>query len=223
MQLMGLLAVMYTIEPLLGRLYVSRALRAAESIITQVQVEVFRVLLMQPIAFYDRHTTTEITNALAVDLEAVRSAVFGCAPLSAQQRKPMRRQSMTASVNPQNSPMVLIYMLDFRSISRDRGLRAVLEAVGSVAVLFYLCWRLAPVLASVIIGTAVAAAVYRKVAKGIEGKLATALSTMSRVAGQAFRNIRTVRAFAGKLLPKSRLFQSLERLSRRLSRPANMH
>ena len=88
-------------------------------------------------------------------------------------------------------------LLFFRSISRDRGLRAVLEAAGSIAVLFYLCWRLAPVLASVIIGTAVAAAVYRKVAKGIEGKLARALSTMSKVAGQAFTNIRTVRAFAG--------------------------
>lgn len=72
-----------------------------------------------------------------------------------------------------------------------------LEAVGSIVVLFYLCWRLAPVLASVIVGTAVAATVYRKVAKGIEGKLAAALSTMSRVAGQAFTNIRTVRAFAG--------------------------
>ena len=67
MQLLGLMAVMYTIEPLLGRLYVSRALRAAESVITQVQVEVFRVLLMQPISFYDRHSTTEITNSLAVD------------------------------------------------------------------------------------------------------------------------------------------------------------
>ena len=80
MQLLGLMAVMYTIEPLLGRLYVSRALRAAESVITQVQVEVFRVLLMQPISFYDRHSTTEITNSLAVDVETVRSAVFGCGP-----------------------------------------------------------------------------------------------------------------------------------------------
>ena len=78
MQLLGLMAVMYTIEPLLGRLYVSRALRAAEAVITQVQVEVFRVLLMQPISFYDRHSTTEITNSLAVDVETVRSAVFGC-------------------------------------------------------------------------------------------------------------------------------------------------
>ena len=80
-----------------------------------------------------------------------------------------------------------------------------LEAAGSIVVLFYLCWRLAPVLASVIVGTAVAAAVYRKVAKGIEGKLARALSTMSKVAGQAFTNIRTVRAFAGAASPRCRV------------------
>jgi hypothetical protein len=64
-------------------------------------------------------------------------------------------------------------------------------------VLFYLCWRLAPVLATVIVGTGMAAAVYRKVAKGIENKLSKSLSSLSRVAGQAFSNIRTVRAFAG--------------------------
>jgi ATP-binding cassette, subfamily B (MDR/TAP), member 10 len=80
-QLLGLMAVMYTIEPLLGRLYVSRSLRAAESVITQIKLEVFRVLLMQPISFYDRHSTAEITNSLAVDIETVRSAVFRCAPL----------------------------------------------------------------------------------------------------------------------------------------------
>lgn len=84
-----------------------------------------------------------------------------------------------------------------RSISRDRGLRAVLEAAGSVAVLFCLSWHLAPVLATVIVGTAVAATVYRKVAKGIEARLSAALRRLSRVAGQAFTNIRTVRAFAG--------------------------
>jgi hypothetical protein len=57
---------------------VTRALKAAESVLTQVRLEVFRVLLMQPIAFYDRHSTTEISNSLAVDLETVRSATFGC-------------------------------------------------------------------------------------------------------------------------------------------------
>lgn len=86
-----------------------------------------------------------------------------------------------------------------RSVSRDRGLRAVLEAAGSICVLFYLCWKLAPVLATVIVGTGMAAAVYRKVARGIETKLSKALGSLSRVAGQAFSNIRTVRAFAGAL------------------------
>jgi hypothetical protein len=80
-----------------------------------------------------------------------------------------------------------------RSISRDRGLRAVLEAAGSICVLFYLCWRLAPVLATVIVGTGMAAAVYRKVAKGIENKLSKSLSSLSRVAGQAFARLQVRR------------------------------
>jgi ATP-binding cassette, subfamily B (MDR/TAP), member 10 len=86
-----------------------------------------------------------------------------------------------------------------RNISRDRGLRAVLEAAGSIAVLFCLSWRLAPVLAAVIVGTGIAAAVYRKVAKGIESRLSNAHKNLSRVVSQAFNNIRTVRAFAGGL------------------------
>jgi hypothetical protein len=47
------------------------------------------------------------------------------------------------------------------NVSRDRGLRAVLEMVGSVIVLFALSWRLAPVCSIVIIATAAAAAIYR--------------------------------------------------------------
>lgn len=47
------------------------------------------------------------------------------------------------------------------NVSRDRGLRALLEMVGSVAVLFFLSWRLAPVCSIVILATAVAAAIYR--------------------------------------------------------------
>jgi hypothetical protein len=35
----------------------------------------------------------------------------------------------------------------FANVSRDRGPRAVLEAGGSVLVLFYLSWRLGPILA----------------------------------------------------------------------------
>jgi len=39
----------------------------------------------------------------------------------------------------------------FGNVSRDRGARAALEAVGAVAVLFVLSWRLGPVLAGVIV------------------------------------------------------------------------
>jgi ABC-type multidrug transport system fused ATPase/permease subunit len=91
-----------------------------------------------------------------------------------------------------------------RNISRDRGLRAVLEATGSVAVLFYLSWRLAPVLGAVIVGTGVAAAMYRNATRGIEARMAYALRCLSRVAGQAFRNVNTVRAFAGACLADGR-------------------
>ena len=35
----------------------------------------------------------------------------------------------------------------FGNVTRDRGPRAVLEAVGSVCVLFWLSWRLGPILA----------------------------------------------------------------------------
>ena len=38
----------------------------------------------------------------------------------------------------------------FGNVSRDRGLRAVMEAVGSVAVLFHLSWRLGPILAGAV-------------------------------------------------------------------------
>eukprot|EP00892_Ulva_mutabilis_P003325 jgi/Ulvmu1/1364/UM011_0092.1 len=165
--LLGAMAVMYTIEPLLGRVYVSRGVKAAEGVLTAVRLEVFRVLLMQPVAFFDRRGATEITNILAVDLETIRASVFG-------------------------------------SISRDRGLRAVMEAAGSVVVLFCLSCYLAPVLATVIIGTSIAATIYRKVAKGIEARLSAALRCLSRVAGQAFANIRTVRAFAGENLERER-------------------
>ena len=75
------MAAMYTVEPLLGRVYVVRGIRALERVLTAVRNEVFRVLLMQPIAFFDRHGASELTNVLAIDLDTIRFCVFGCAPL----------------------------------------------------------------------------------------------------------------------------------------------
>ena len=55
------------------------------------------MLLMGRIEFFDRHSTTRLTQLISVELDSLRSLVFG-------------------------------------NVSRDRGARAVLEAVGSVLV-----------------------------------------------------------------------------------------
>ena len=74
-------------------------------------------------------------------------------------------------------------------------------------VLFYLSWRLGPILALVIIATAAAAANYKKQTKLVEGTASKALSDMVGVADQAFRAITTVRC-AGILHPKRPLQQA---------------
>lgn len=81
--------------------------------------------------------------------------------------------------------------------SRDRGLRAFLEAAGAVVVLFCLSWRLAPAVSVVIVVTAVAAAMYRRSTRPVEAAQSAALQRMAGVAYQAFQNMRTVRSFAG--------------------------
>ena len=74
-------------------------------------------------------------------------------------------------------------------------------------VLFYLSWRLGPILALVIIATAAAAANYKKQTKLVEGTASKALSDMVGVADQAFRAITTVRC-AGTLHPRQALQQA---------------
>ncbi len=63
-------------------------------------------------------------------------------------------------------------------------------------VLFFLSFRLGPILALVIIATAATAANYKKQTKLVEGKASSALSSMVGVADQAFRAITTVRCAA---------------------------
>lgn len=92
----------------------------------------------------------------------------------------------------------------FNMVSRDRGPRAVLEAVGAVVVLFCLSWQLAPICSAIVIATALAAASYRRRTKEVEGRQAGALQQMGAVAFQAFDNIRTVRSFAGESMERER-------------------
>ena len=119
-------------------------------------MELFRVLLMEKIEFFDRHSAAELTALLSSELDAVRTFVFN-------------------------------------NVSRDRGARAALEAVGSVTILAWLSWRLGPILACLIIATAGVAALYKRQTKAVERNNAASLSAMVGVASQAFSAISTVR------------------------------
>lgn len=92
----------------------------------------------------------------------------------------------------------------FNNSSRDRGLRALLEAVGSVCVLFVLSRRLGPILACVIIATACIAWLYRRQSKKIEKASADAQQRMAIAVDETVSQIRTVRVFAGESLERER-------------------
>ncbi len=153
---------------------------SAAQVLAALRLELFRTLLLQKVEFFDRHNTTELTSLLSVELDNVRSFVFG-------------------------------------NVSRDRGLRAILEASGSVLVLFVLSWRLGPVLGLVIVSTAVTAALYRQQTKEVEKQNSRALSHMVGVADQAFAAIRTVRC--GPSLPSHH--SSIATISRPCHKLAN--
>ena len=94
---------MYTVEPLLGQLYVARAIQGMERVLAMVRKEVFRVLLMQPIAFFDRHGAAELSNVLAVELDSIRQCIFGCVTLT-------RRHGISYRVNnPVHKTQVFIF------------------------------------------------------------------------------------------------------------------
>lgn len=83
------------------------------------------------------------------------------------------------------------------NMSRDRGPRALLEALGAVIVLFFLSWRLAPICSIVIVATGLAAAIYRKHTRTIEQAQGSALSRMTAVALQALDNMKVGRELRG--------------------------
>ncbi|WIA33509.1 hypothetical protein OEZ86_006634 [Tetradesmus obliquus] len=117
------------------------------------------------------------------------------------------RHSATALQSLISTELDTIRTFIFNNCSRDRGLRAFLEAAGAVVVLFCLSWRLAPAVSIVIVVTAVAAALYRRSTRPVEAAQSAALQRMAGVAYQAFQNMRTVRSFAGEALERER-FQS---------------
>eukprot|EP00877_Chromochloris_zofingiensis_P003375 jgi/Chrzof1/13038/Cz07g17170.t1 len=160
----------YILEPILTRVYMVNLIAAGEKVLATLRMELFRMLLMQKIEFFDRHSANELQNLISVELDTVRIFIFN-------------------------------------NCSRDRGLRAFLEACGAILVLFFLSWRLAPACSCVIVVSGIAAAVYRRRTRTIEQAQSRALQRMAGVALQAFENMKTVRSFAGEALERER-FQS---------------
>lgn len=92
----------------------------------------------------------------------------------------------------------------FSNVSRDRGLRALAEASGSVGVLFWLSWRLGPMLALVIVATAAIAWLYRRQSRSLEASAAAAQASLAACVDETVSQIRTVRIFAGESLERER-------------------
>ncbi len=92
----------------------------------------------------------------------------------------------------------------FGNVSRDRGFRALAEASGSVLVLFWLSWRLGPIMAGVIIATAAIAWLYRRQSRVYEQANARAQARMAQTIDETVSQVRTVRIFAGESLERER-------------------
>jgi ATP-binding cassette subfamily B (MDR/TAP) protein 8 len=84
--------------------YILNACNAGEKLQAALRVEAFRSLLAQRVEFFDRHSSSQLTQLLSRDLDSIRAFVFA-------------------------------------NTARDRGLRALLEALGTVGVLFALRWE----------------------------------------------------------------------------------
>ncbi|KAL6764943.1 P-loop containing nucleoside triphosphate hydrolase protein [Haematococcus lacustris] len=166
-KLLGMLTVGYVLEPFMTKIYMNAALRAAETVLATLRMELFRTLLMQKVSFFEQRGAAELTSLISVELDTIRSFIFS-------------------------------------NVTRDRGLRALLEMVGSVCVLFALSWRLAPVCSIIIVATAVAATIYRRRTREVEQRQGRSLQQMTSVALQALENMRTVRSFAGEALERER-------------------
>lgn len=105
-----LLAVGYLTEPIMSQVYMRSILAVGEKTLASMRRIVFRVILHQEIDFFDRNRTSDLTSTMAVDMNILRSFIFG-------------------------------------NVTRDRGVRAFLEASGAVIILCYLSWQLGPMLA----------------------------------------------------------------------------
>lgn len=84
------------------------------------------------------------------------------------------------------------------NISRDRGLRALSEVVGTICILFTLSTQLAPILALLMVVISVLVAVFKRSTVPVFISHGMAQASISDCATETFSAIRTVRSFAGE-------------------------
>lgn len=82
-------------------MYILNACGAGEKLQAALRAEAFRTLLAQRVEFFDRHSSSQLTQLLSRDLDSIRAFVFA-------------------------------------NTARDRGFRALFEALGTVCILFTL-------------------------------------------------------------------------------------
>ncbi|KAK2653752.1 hypothetical protein Ddye_013608 [Dipteronia dyeriana] len=84
------------------------------------------------------------------------------------------------------------------NISRDRGFRALSEAIGTICILFALAPQLAPILALLMLAVSVSVAVYKRSTVPVFKAYGMAQASMSDCVTETFSAIRTVRSFGGE-------------------------
>jgi ABC-type bacteriocin/lantibiotic exporter with double-glycine peptidase domain len=63
-------------RPFQLKVYMENMIKAGERVLATLRLELFRVLLMQKIAYFDKHTANELTNLISVELDTIRSFIF---------------------------------------------------------------------------------------------------------------------------------------------------
>lgn len=75
-RLLAALAAMYILEPIISGVYVDCMCRAADEVVMYLRCEVFRILLLQRIAFFDKHDSTDLVQLVGMQMEEIRTFVY---------------------------------------------------------------------------------------------------------------------------------------------------
>ncbi|KAJ0974571.1 hypothetical protein J5N97_016536 [Dioscorea zingiberensis] len=84
------------------------------------------------------------------------------------------------------------------NVSRDRGLRALSEVIGTICILFSLSIQLAPLLGLLMLSVSILAAVYKRSTIPVFKSHGMTQARISDFASETFSAIRTVRSFVGE-------------------------